>query len=706
MALPQARGNVRTPVETTSNHLDESLVAEGLDDELVRQLSRLLEIDPERGQVERGANEVILRRARTHLTIARLCFEAGLSDRAEAEARAVLALSNEDEQALGLMAAIHHQRGELGAAIRLHTEMAARKPHEPSALAELGRLFEASLRADPGAVRTPTNSAESASAPSGMSDLEHAFRLSFSGNLQQALRIVDRVAMRARTEARSLYKLAILERAFLLEQAHDIRGAIVTLERLADEPGLASDIERLLCLSMLYEREGTVERIRRALRAVRHAYLVTRRPTLLRRIARLVGKLGHVQVAEAFEARYLDVFRRRMHALTLREAASVLRFVYIPPEGLARLPFGSKAILHLAARHHDRKRVEHRRRAAVLALWAGDGARAEKLFGELDAEGHATPVDLLYLADALESRGEVAQAVSTRQRGVGALDKLDAATLVQLCGRPDATSNEVLEALPDAERVDEAMRVLEARHRVCPEDKATLVALARVAEARGSVKDAVAYNAHAKSIERRATTPQHIVLAAAAFRRGPEVRGIIHELWVDSRRVGRGRGGLDAEDVLGSVAPDLRTRTVAIFHAVRSFVRARYPHRVVRDLDDRRYFLRMTKDDEPSSGDSAGLPIAVAFVSAMLGFSAPKDMAFSGALICDAHHVLTIGKIGDVDAKIEGAYERRPCKLVLPADNRDDVGFAERIPRKIADETVIYASTMDEVVRMLLRLTP
>ncbi|MBK9266437.1 MAG: hypothetical protein IPM54_42450 [Polyangiaceae bacterium] len=692
---------MRTPVETASN-LDESVVAEGLDDELVRQLSRLLEIDPERGQIEPGTTETALRRARTHLTIARLCFEAGLSDRAEAEARVALALTKNDEPALALLAAIHHQRGELGAAIRLHAEMAARKPSEPSALAELGRLFEASLRADP-AARPTTNGSDSGSTPPGMSDLEHAFRLSFSGNLQQALRIVDRVALRARTEARSLYKLAMLERAFLLEQAHDIRGAIVTLERLADEPGLASDVERLLCLSMLYEREGTVERIRRALRAVRHAYLATRRPTLLRRIARLASKLGHVQIAEAFEARYLEVFRRRMHALTLREVASVLRLVYIPPEHLDRLPFGSKAILHLASRHHDRKRMEHRRRAAILTLWAGDSARAESLFRALDDEGHATPVDLLYYADALENREESARALATRKRAIAALDKLDAAALVRFCGRSDVTADDVLAALGDDARIEEAARLLDARHAVCPDDAATLVALARVVEARGHLEEASVHEAHAKLVGRRESAPRHVVLAAAAFRRGGEVRGIIHELWVDSRRVRTGRGGLDADDVLGSVAPDLRARAVAIFHAVRSFVRARYPHRVVRDLDDRRYFLRITKDDEPSSGDSAGLPIAVAFASAMLGFSPPRNMAFSGALICDAHHVLTIGKIGDVDAKIEGAYERRPCKIVLPADNRDDVTFAERVPRKIAEDTVIFASTLDEVLRMLMQ---
>jgi tetratricopeptide (TPR) repeat protein len=694
---------VRTPSETASNHLEESFASEGLDDELVRQLARLLDFEPRLDRQRDKTNQLASRQGQKHLLWARLCFEAGLSDQAEREVQTALGFVKEDEAALTLLAAIHHQRGELGAAIRLHGEIARRNPHEPSALVELGRLFESSLRPDSGTLRASSPGAEPASGPAGMAELEHAFRLSFSGNLTQALRVVERVAERARTEAHALYKLAVLERAFLLEQANDVRGAIATLERLADEPGLASDVERLLCLSMLYEREGTVERVRRALRAVRHAYLVTRKPTLLRRIARLLGKLGHPRIAEAFEARYFDLFQRRMHALTLRETVGALRQVYIPPEGLSQLPFDPRVAEHLAIRHEDRKRLDHRRRAAILALWRGDDARAETLFGQLETEGHLTAVDRLYFADVLERRGNDAEASKMRQRGIAGLDKLEAAPLVRLCGRGQATSEEVRGALQDKGRLQEAEQVLEKRHKVCPEDTATLWALARIAEARGDVVSAARHMQHARCLAQQTNSSRHVVLAAAAFHRGGEVRGILHEIWVDSRRVDRGRGGVDANDVLGAVTAELRTRVVAIFHAVRAFVWARYPHRVVRDLDDRRYFLRITKDDEPSSGESAGLPIAIAFASVMLGFSPPKNMAFSGALIGDARHVLTLGKIGDVDAKIEGAYERRPCKIVLPAENREDVFFAERIPRQIVNDVVIFADTLDEVLERFVK---
>lgn len=696
---------MRTAVETVSYQLEESLASEGLDDDLVRQLARLLEIDPERRQVRDKTNEVVNRRKRKHLLVARLCFEAGLSDQAEAETRKVLELAADDESALMLLAAIHHQRGELGACIRLHSEVAQKNPVEPSALAELGRIFESSLRPEPPTVRPATVNMEPISTPPGMADLEHAFRLSFSGNLQQALRVVDRVATRARTETRALYKLAILERAFLQEQAHDLRGAIVTLERLADEPGLASDVERLLCLSMLYEREGTVERIRRALRAVRHAYLVTRRPTLLRRISRLLGKLGHEQLAEAFEARYDQLFQRRLHALTLREVASALPHVYIPPEGLSRLPFDPTEIRDVAQRHRDRSRLDHCRRAAILAVWARDDIRANSLFEQLETNDVLKPVDALYFADVLDRLEHQTRAAALRRRAISSLDKLDATTLSRLCGNARAVSEDVRVCLGTEAKYAEAQRVLEHRHKVCPDDTGVLWALAHLAEAVGDKEMAAAREKHAEATTKRLASPHHVVLAAATFRRGGDVRGILHELWVDSRRVKKGHGGLDADDVLGSVAVDLRMRSVAIFHAVRSFVRARYPHRVVEDLDDRRYYLRMTKDDEPSSGESAGLPIAVAFASVMLGFSPPRDIAYSGALICDARHVLTIGKIGDVDAKIEGAYERRASKIVLPAENREDVRFAERIPQRLVNDRVIFVRTFEEVLESVGALT-
>ncbi|UQA54765.1 S16 family serine protease [Polyangium aurulentum] len=666
----------------------EHLITEGLDDELLRQLGGLLteEISLP-GAGGRGARE--------HLRRARLSFEVGLLDRAESEARAALALSPGHEDALGLIAALCHRRGDLSAAIETWRELSARVTEEPSALRHLGQLVEASLRDEGARARTLH---EGEATPAGLPDLEHAFRLAFGGNLQAALRVLDRASSRLRTSDPYLFKLAALERAFLLERAQDVRGAIATLERLADEPGLASDVERLLCLSMLYEREGTPERIRRALRAVRHAYLVTRRPTLLRRIARLLDKLGHAHFAEKFEARYLELFERRMHAVSLREAATALSTAYVPRERLARLPFGHRAMMHLAERHLQRERPLHRRRAAVLALAAGDAARALALFGDLEREGHATATDLFYLADALELSGNGEAARRMRRRAASARATLDGAELTALLGGEEGADEDAVGVLDTPERLAAAAIALRVHAKAHPCEPSPLFALARIERARGREAEARALADHAQALVRSRHAPRPFVLAAAALRCGGEVRGLMHELWVDSRRVAHDHGGgLEPADVLGSVADELRARTVAIFYAVRAFARARYPHRVIADLDDRRFSLRITKDDERSSGDSAGLPIAVAFLSAILGLSVPDDVAFTGAVVCDAHDVITLGRIGDVEAKIEGAHERRLRRIVLPAANREDVAHAERVPRRIAEGMVVFARTLEDV---------
>src|SRR5262249_11820860 len=148
------------------------------------------------------------------------------------------------------------------------------------------------------------------------------------------------------------------------------------------------------------------------------------------------------------------------------------------------------------------------------------------------------------------------------------------------------------------------------------------------------------------------------------------------------------------------VSPDLRAYAVNVFYSVKAYATAHYPHRM-KSADEMRFVLKLTKDDEPSSGDSAGLPIAVAFLSAFLGLPVPDDVALSGAIVCDAHDVIVLRRIGDVEAKVEGAYERRIRRLILPAQNRLDVERAERVPRDVARDLVLFASTLDEVCAAL-----
>jgi ATP-dependent Lon protease len=54
-----------------------------------------------------------------------------------------------------------------------------------------------------------------------------------------------------------------------------------------------------------------------------------------------------------------------------------------------------------------------------------------------------------------------------------------------------------------------------------------------------------------------------------------------------------------------------------------------------------------------------------------------------------------------VDAKIEGAFERRVGRLLLPAENREDVERAERIPREVSRGLVVYVATLEDACREL-----
>jgi predicted ATP-dependent protease len=139
---------------------------------------------------------------------------------------------------------------------------------------------------------------------------------------------------------------------------------------------------------------------------------------------------------------------------------------------------------------------------------------------------------------------------------------------------------------------------------------------------------------------------------------------------------------------------------VTIFYSVRAFARAHFPHRVSSE-NDIRFSIRFTKDDEISGGDSAGLPMAIAFLSALFGLPIPNDIAMSGRVVCDAHDVIMVRRVGDVDAKIEGALERRIRRLLLPLENRADVERAERIPREVARKFVVYVATLEDACREL-----
>jgi ATP-dependent Lon protease len=133
------------------------------------------------------------------------------------------------------------------------------------------------------------------------------------------------------------------------------------------------------------------------------------------------------------------------------------------------------------------------------------------------------------------------------------------------------------------------------------------------------------------------------------------------------------------------------------FLAVREYARSRFPHRTA-DILDHDYTYKVTKEDEPSGGLSAGLPTALAFLSVFLQESIPQDIAFTGVVIADSHDVLVVRSVGDSEYKLKAAYHKNLRALVLPAENRAELVLSRAVPRAATEELARFVSSFDEAI--------
>jgi ATP-dependent Lon protease len=157
---------------------------------------------------------------------------------------------------------------------------------------------------------------------------------------------------------------------------------------------------------------------------------------------------------------------------------------------------------------------------------------------------------------------------------------------------------------------------------------------------------------------------------------------------------------LRREDILGSLTDEMRDDVRNTFLAVREYAQSKFPHST-RDLLDFNYTFKVTKDDEPSGGTSAGLPAAMAFLSMFLQRSVPQDAAFTGVVVTDAHDVINVRPVGDIEHKVGAAYHRNLRTIVVPAGNRAQLEQSSTIPRVIVGEIVRNAATLEEATRLV-----
>ena len=169
-------------------------------------------------------------------------------------------------------------------------------------------------------------------------------------------------------------------------------------------------------------------------------------------------------------------------------------------------------------------------------------------------------------------------------------------------------------------------------------------------------------------------------------------------MWADRRPVEAGRGGfLASDDNHGNVTLEMKQHVRNTFFAVREYARSRFPRQTSNVLDYQ-YTYKVTKEDEPSGGPSAGLPTALAFLSVFLQLPVPQDVAFSGVLIADSHDALVVRSVGDAAYKVKGAYQRNLRNIIMPVENRADFAASAQVPDVVCERFVRYVASLDEAV--------
>jgi tetratricopeptide (TPR) repeat protein len=630
---------------------------------------------------------------RQRVQYAQLLVELGELHDAEHEVAEVLDAHPEDLTALNLVAKIKHVRGELSQAIALWAQIHARSPHSERALMYLGSILQ--LARDPerwASEYLALGPGQLVHKPAEHLQLEGAFRAFLARRVDEAYATCERLAHRWRVLDPMLYKLAVLAKAWIAELSGDLAVACSTLEALGEERGFETDTDRVLSLARVYERFGTRDRLEKAAHIFRFLERSYAKISAVARLARLYRRLGDIELAASYERRWLESFEARMHRPKLPDAARIAAIRYVPLEWLARLRDPWSETGRTWSPGSDA------RERAIASFILGDLRMARELFGV-----RGEPLDEAYLAELDALDGHLASSARRFARVLegGASDVRVLSALLRACERTPSTALERTAA--QALAGPTLLHDLEARLRGSPRRpggwREMAIAHGLLGAAGEAARCAERSQALSDAAERDAR-PVGRVLAAAVFQFVGKTKGLIHQVWADRRPVDPGRGGfLASDDILGNVTYEMKQNVRNTFFAVREYARSRFPLQTS-DVLDYQYTYKVTKEDEPSGGPSAGLPSALAFLSVFLQRPVPQDVAFSGVLIADSHDALVVRSVGDAPYKVKGAYHRNLRRIIMPAENRTDLAANAQVPPAVCERFVRYVSTLDEAVTL------
>ena len=636
---------------------------------------------------------------------ARVLLEAGQVSEAEEVAREAIAAEPNSLSALNLLAKICHIQGRLTETIKLWQRIQLLSPNHEGALAQLGMLHR--LARDDELVRMRFMAVgEDAYAKKhhGQIELESAFARFRDRDFDGAKAICEQLAASYRGKSTGLYKLAVLQKAWLQERTDDLEGARTTLQLLGRDRGFEIDLDRLAFLARICERIGTPDAIQQAIHIHEHLNLHLGKLSALPRLAALTAAFGDAAKASEYTRQYERRFARRMQKPSPAEVVRALALQYIPLSELPPIPLGPEEQASIYRELRLTSMIASRQRLrALLAYFLGDIAKAQHYWRRLTRIRSSAARDFGYLADtyAAEGRWNEAQALyaealrrAPSQRGLWR----------QSLRGPQARSEAIAKLLKDPAILRQAQHALHRAARMDHADPRRWEDLAILESWAGLDQDASVHRAKAEALREAIAASSDVgrVLVGAVYSLHGKWKGMIHEILAIRRPTTPGAGGvLDPEEgVLGNATPDLIKVIRSTLATTQDFARSHWPH-LCRDVDDYFYALKIAKEDEPSSGSSAGLPIAISFLSLILGKEVPRDIAMTGELVCDSQGEAVLKRVGDALYKVKGAYHRNVPTILLPEENRPDVEAGDIVPLTVARQLVRYAANLRAAVEAI-----
>ncbi len=552
---------------------------------------------------------------RDRLAHARVLAHIGELFDAELEAAQILESDPENLDALSLFAQLKHMRGQLSQASACWAQIHSRAPDPEMALKHLRAILHLAQDPERGAGEfLALGQFQLVRKPAAHLEIEEAFRLFLSRRPTEAQKACEDLAARYRGRDRQLYKLAVLASAWIAEWSGDREVAAARLERLGSERGFETDSDRVMALARFYERSGSRDKLESAV----HIYHFLERRfdkiTILSQLADLYRRLGQDGLAEEYETRYLEAFRRRNHRPTLAEAAEVAAQSYLPLERLCAATWLPSSSAHALGP----------RASAVAAALRGDRSAAKEGF----VEGGEI-LDEKYLADLSALEGERDEAVELYLSALRS-DPTVLRVLGVLLDRY-ADTPAVERFFADPELLRGAHETLRAALTLMPLRPSLWRQLARLLELHPEGRNEAASCRERAAIleqaERERRNPIGRALTAGVYHFVGGAKGLIHEVWVGREPARPGLGGrLPSDSILGNLTAEMKSAVQNTFLSAREYAWAKFPHLCV-DILDYDYTYKLTKEDEPSYGLSASLPSALAFLSVFLQWPIPQDVA-------------------------------------------------------------------------------